>query len=178
MIALRTQQIVAHESGVASTVDPLAGSYYVEAMTDQIEKEATDYIEKIDNMGGVVPAIEAGYIQGEIQTAAYKFEMELEANERIVVGVNKYQVKEDTHKNLLKIDMKVQEDQIKFLQSVRAQRNNDLVKEKLAALKKAAEGDANLMPFILDAVRVYGSVGEISNTMREVFGEYRENVFV
>ena len=178
MIALRTQQIVAHESGVASTVDPLAGSYYVEAMTDQIEKEATDYIEKIDNMGGVVPAIEAGYIQGEIQTAAYKFEMELEANERIVVGVNKYQVKEETHKNLLKIDMKVQEDQIKFLQSVRAQRNNDLVKEKLAALKKAAEGDANLMPFILDAVRVYGSVGEISNTMREVFGEYRENVFV
>ncbi|MHC1738455.1 MAG: methylmalonyl-CoA mutase [Ignavibacteriaceae bacterium] len=178
MIALRTQQIVAHESGVASTVDPLAGSYYVEAMTDQIEKEAMDYIEKIDNMGGVVPAIEAGYIQGEIQTAAYKFEMELEANERIVVGVNKYQVKEETHKNLLKIDMKVQEDQIKFLQSVRAQRNNDLVKEKLAALKKAAEGDANLMPFILDAVRVYGSVGEISNTMREVFGEYRENVFV
>jgi len=178
MIALRTQQIVAHESGVASTIDPLAGSYYVESMTDEIEKEAMAYIEKIDSLGGVVPAIEAGYIQGEIQTAAYKYEMELEAGERIVVGVNKFQVKEDTHKDLLKIDIKVQEDQIRFLHSVRAQRNNDAVKEKLSALKKAAEGDANLMPFILDAVRVYGSVGEISNTMREVFGEYRENVFV
>jgi len=177
-IALRTQQIVAHESGVANTIDPLAGSYYVEAMTDSIEKEAVDYINKIDAMGGVVPAIEAGYIQGEIQNAAYKYEMEVEAGERIVVGVNKFQVKEDSKKDLLKIDMKVQEEQIKFLQSVRAQRNNDLVKEKLAALKTAAEGESNLMPFILDAVRVYAGVGEICNTMRSVFGEYRENVFI
>lgn len=177
-IALRTQQVVAYESGVASTIDPLAGSYYVESMTDQIEKEAIAYIEKIDAMGGVIPAIEAGYIQGEIQKAAYKYEMEVEAGERIVVGVNKFQMKEDSKKDLLKIDMKVQEEQIKFLNSVRAQRNNELVKEKLTYLKTAAEGDANLMPYILDAVRVYAGVGEICNTLRGVFGEYRENVFI
>lgn len=177
-IALRTQQIVAHESGVANTIDPLAGSYYVEAMTDQIEREAVEYIERIDAMGGVVPSIEGGFIQGEIQKAAYKYEMQVEAGERIVVGVNKFQIKETEHKDLLKIDMKVQEEQIKFLNTVRTQRNNELVEEKLKALKTAAEGDANLMPYILDAVRVYGSVGEICNTMRSVFGEYRENVFI
>lgn len=177
-IALRTQQIVAHESGVANTIDPLAGSYYVEAMTDQIEREAVEYIERIDAMGGVVPSIEGGFIQGEIQKAAYKYEMQVEAGERIVVGVNKFQIKETEHKDLLKIDMKVQEEQIKFLNTVRNQRNNELVEEKLKALKTAAEGDANLMPYILDAVRVYGSVGEICNTMRSVFGEYRENVFI
>ena len=177
-IALRTQQIVAHESGVANTIDPLAGSYYVEAMTDQIEREAVEYIERIDALGGVVPSIEGGFIQGEIQKAAYKYEMQVEAGERIVVGVNKFQVKEDGPKDLLRINMNVQEEQIKFLNSVRAGRNEEIVKEKLQALKTASEGDANLMPYILDAVRVYGSVGEICNTMRAVFGEYRENVFI
>ncbi|HPI38441.1 MAG TPA: methylmalonyl-CoA mutase family protein [Ignavibacteriaceae bacterium] len=177
-IALRTQQIVAHESGVANSIDPLAGSYYVEAMTDQIEREAVEYIERIDSMGGVIPAIEGGFIQGEIQKAAYKYEMQVESAERIVVGVNKFQIKEGEPKGLLKIDMKVQEEQIKFLNSVRAGRNNELVKEKLQLLKTAAEGEANLMPFILEAVRVYASVGEICNTMRGVFGEYRENVFI
>jgi methylmalonyl-CoA mutase N-terminal domain/subunit len=177
-IALRTQQIVAEESGVTNTIDPLAGSYYIEAMTDLIEKDAQEYIAKIDSMGGMTEAIDAGFVQKEIQNSAYKYEMEIEENERIIVGVNKYQIQEPEHKDLLKIDMKVQEDQIKFLKKIRSERNNDEVKEKLSALKKAAEGDDNLMPFIVDAVRVYSSIGEICNTMRSVFGEYREHVIV
>lgn len=177
-IALRTQQIVAHESGVTNTIDPLAGSYYVEAMTDQIEKEAEEYLAKIDAMGGMINAIEEGYPQTEIQKSAYQFNQELERNERIVVGVNKFIDKEEHHGELLKINEKVQSDQIEFLNKVRAQRNNDEVKMKLAALKTAAEGDANLMPFILDAVKVYAGVGEICNTMRDVFGEYKEHVVI
>jgi methylmalonyl-CoA mutase, N-terminal domain len=175
-IALRTQQVVAYESGVTNTIDPLAGSYYVEAVTDQIEKEAEEYIAKIDSLGGMIGAIEAGFVQMEIQNAAYRFEKELEAGKRVVVGVNKFKIDEDEIKGLLRIDMKVQEEQIKFLNSVRSQRNNDIVKQKLTDLKKAAEGDDNLMPYILDAVRQYASVGEICNVMREVFGEYKEHV--
>ena len=177
-IALRTQQIVANESGVTNTIDPLAGSYYVEAMTDQIEKEAEEYIAKIDAMGGMINAIEEGYPQTEIQKSAYQFNQELERGERIVVGVNKFVDKEENHGELLKINEKVQSDQIEFLNKVRSQRNNKEVKQKLAALKTAAEGEVNLMPFILDAVRVYAGVGEICNTMREVFGEYKEHVVI
>ncbi len=177
-VALRTQQIVAEESGVTNTIDPLAGSYFVEAMTDQIEKEAEEYIKKIDDMGGMATAIEAGFVQNEIQKAAYKFEMELEANERIVVGVNKYKIDEEEHKDLLKIDMKVQEDQLAFLKKIKSERNQELVEQTLAKLKKAAEGNDNLMPFILEAVKSYASIGEICNTMREVFGEYKEQVVV
>ncbi|MFI5237537.1 MAG: methylmalonyl-CoA mutase family protein, partial [Ignavibacteriales bacterium] len=174
--ALRTQQIVAEESGITNTIDPLAGSYYVEAMTDLIEKEAADYIDKIDSLGGMAEAIESGFVQTEIQKSAYKYEMEIEENERIIVGVNKYQVEETEHKDLLKIDIKVQEEQIKFLKKIRSQRNNAEVNKKLSALKNAAEGTENLMPFILDAVRAYASIGEICNSMRSVFGEYKENV--
>jgi methylmalonyl-CoA mutase N-terminal domain/subunit len=177
-IALRTQQIVAYESGVTNTIDPLAGSYYVESLTDQIEKEAEDYIAKIDAMGGTIGAIEAGYIQTEIQKSAYQFQQELERNERIVVGVNKFQQTENRKEDLLKIDEKIQEDQIKFLNQVRAQRNNEVVNQKLSLLKTAAEGNDNLMPFILDSVKAYASIGEICNTMREVFGEYREHVVI
>lgn len=177
-IALRTQQIVAEESGVTNTIDPLAGSYYIEAMTDLIEKDAQEYIAKIDSMGGMTEAIEAGFVQKEIQNSAYKYEMEIEENERIIVGVNKYQIKEPEHKDILKIDMNVQEDQIKFLKKIRSERNNDEVKAKLSALKNAAEGNDNLMPFIVDAVKVYSSIGEICNTMRSVFGEYKEHVVV
>lgn len=177
-IALRTQQVVAEESGVANTVDPLAGSYYVEAMTDLIEKEANDYIEKIDAMGGMTEAIDAGFVQTEIQKSAYKYEMEIEELKRIIVGVNKYQIKEPEHKDLLKIDMKVQDEQIKFLKQIRSQRNNDEVNKKLEALRIAAEGSENLMPYILDAVKVYSSIGEICNTMRNVFGEYKEHVVI
>jgi methylmalonyl-CoA mutase, N-terminal domain len=177
-IALRTQQIVAEESGITNTVDPLAGSYYVESMTDSIEKEATEYIEKIDAIGGMTEAIEAGFVQTEIQKSAYKYEMEIEEQERIIVGVNKYQVKEEEHKDLLKIDIKVQEEQIKFLKKIRSERNNDEVNKNLSALKKAAEGTENLMPPILEAVRNYASIGEICNTMRSVFGEYKEHVVI
>jgi len=177
-IALRTQQIIGYESGVTNTIDPLAGSYFVEALTDQIEKEAEQYINKIDDMGGMVAAIEAGYVQMEIQNAAYKFEKELEAGNNIVVGVNKFQVKEETQKELLKIKMNVQEEQIKFLNKVKAERNNDDVKSKLNDLKAAAQSDDNLMPHILTAVRSYASVGEICNTLRVVFGEYKEQVVV
>lgn len=178
-IALRTQQIVAYESGVTNTIDPLAGSYYIEELTDQIEKEAEEYIKKIDSLGGVVSAIEGGYIQTEIQKSAYKFNQELERNERIVVGVNKFVEKVEQHKGkLLRIDEKIQKDQIEFLNKVRAQRNQAEVNNKLAALKKAAEGTSNLMPFILDAVKAYASIGEICNTMRSEFGEYKEHVVI
>ncbi|MEI7811945.1 MAG: methylmalonyl-CoA mutase family protein [Ignavibacteria bacterium] len=178
MIALRTQQIVAHESGVTNTIDPLAGSYYVEALTDQIEKEAEEYINKIDAMGGMIEAIEEGYVQSEIQRASYQFTKEMEKNERIIVGVNKYQIEEGEPAGLLKIDMKVQDEQIKFLNQVRTGRNNSEIELQLAVLKTVAEGDDNLMPYILDAVRSYASIGEICNTLRAVFGEYKENVFI
>jgi methylmalonyl-CoA mutase N-terminal domain/subunit len=177
-IALRTQQIVAEESGITNTVDPLAGSYYVEAMTDLIEKEAKEYIEKIDAMGGMTEAIEVGFVQTEIQKSAYKYEMEIEEQERIIVGVNKYQIKEEEHKDLLKIDIKVQEEQIKFLKKIRSERNNSEVNKNLSVLKKVAEGTDNLMPPILEAVRNYTSIGEICNTMRSVFGEYKEHVVI
>ena len=177
-IALRTQQIIAHESGAANTIDPLAGSYFVEAMTDRIEREAEEYLTKIDSFGGMIEAIEAGYVQTEIQTAAYKCEMEIEEGKQVIVGVNKYQVKEESPKDLLRININVQEEQIKFLSKVKAERNNIAVQEKLSALKTAARGTENLMPLILDAVRAYASVGEISNAMREVFGEYKEHVVI
>lgn len=176
--ALRTQQVVAYESGVTNTIDPLAGSYYVEAMTDRIEKEAEEYINKIDAIGGMIAAIEAGYVQTEIQNASYRFEKELEAGQRVIVGVNKFQVKETEQPELLRIDQKVQDEQIKFLNKVRNERNNSEVDRKLELLKKAAQGDDNLMPYILDAVRSYASVGEICNVMRSVYGEYKETVVV
>lgn len=177
-IALRTQQIIGFESGVTNTIDPLAGSYYVEAITDRIEKEAEEYIEKIDALGGMTNAIEAGYVQGEIQEASYRFEKEMEANKKVVVGVNKFQTKENPVKNLLKINMSIQDEQIKFLSKIKSERNSYDVKNKLDELKKAAQSDANLMPFIIDAVKAYASVGEICNTMRDVFGEYKETVTI
>ena len=136
------------------------------------------YIEKIDAMGGMTEAINNGFVQTEIQKAAYKYEQEIEENERIIVGVNKYQIKDNEQKDLLKIDMQVQKEQIEFLKKVRSERNNEDVKTKLNALTKAAEGNDNLMPFILDSVKVYASIGEICNTMRSVFGEYKEHVII
>ncbi len=176
--ALRTQQIIAYESGVSNTIDPLAGSYYVEAMTDEIENKAEEYINKIDALGGMIAAIEKGFVQMEIQNAAYQFEKQLETGERIVVGVNKFQVDEDEQPELLKIDMKIQEEQIKLLKKVRAGRNDDEVRNKLSALEKAAAGSDNLMPFVYDSVKAYCSVGEISDAMRKVFGEYKESVVI
>ena len=178
MTALRTQQIVAYESGVANTIDPLAGSYFIEALTDQIENEAWEYILKIDALGGMISAIEDGYVQSEIQNAAYKFEKQIENNERIVVGVNKFQINENQKPELLKIDEKVQGEQIKFLSTTRGRRNNDEVEKRLICLKTAAGGNDNLMPFILEAVKAYASVGEICNTLRGIFGEYKEKVVI
>jgi methylmalonyl-CoA mutase N-terminal domain/subunit len=177
-IALRTQQIVAEESSISNTIDPLAGSYFVEAMTDRIENEAENYIQKIDAMGGVTEAIDAGFIQTEIQKSAYKYEMEIEENERIIVGVNKYQIDEEEPEDILKIDVKVQDEQIKFLNQIKSERNPEAVNEKLNKLKEATAGDDNLMPFIIDAVKEYASVGEICNALREVFGEYKEQVVI
>ena len=176
--ALRTQQIIAYESGVTNTIDPLAGSYYVEKMTDEIEKDAQKYINQIDSLGGMINAIEAGYVQKEIQEAAYMFEKDLESSEKIVVGVNKFKIKEDTRPDLLKIDMKVQEEQIKFLHKVKKERDNDKVASVLGDLQTAAKGSDNLMPYIIKAVKAYASVGEICNTLRNIFGEYKETIVI
>jgi len=178
MTALRTQQIVAYESGIVNTIDPLAGSYYIEALTDKIEKEADDYIRRIDSLGGMVAAIENGFVQKEIQDAAYKFEKEIESGYRVIVGLNKFKSDDDQKPELLKIDLKTQEEQIKFLKKVKAERNNDNVNIALTALKESAKGNDNLMPKILDAVKAYASVGEICNTMREVFGEFKETIVI
>ncbi|MBR6015366.1 MAG: methylmalonyl-CoA mutase, partial [Firmicutes bacterium] len=175
---LRTQQIVAYESGVTRTIDPLAGSYYVEAKTKQIEEEAMAYIKKIDELGGATRAIDLGYIQQEISDSAYKYQMEIESGERIVVGVNKFQVEEEPPKGLLRVDPSVGEMQKKKIQDVKAKRNNAAVTEKLEALRKACEGTENVMPFILDAVREYATLGEICGVMREVFGEYEQSVLL
>jgi len=174
-IALRTQQIIAHESGVADTVDPLAGSYYVEWLTNKMEEEAEIYFEKIEALGGVIPAIKANFFQREIANASYKYQREIERKDRIIVGVNDFQLREACATPLLKIDEKVGEEQIKILQDVRDQRDNILVQEKLENLKKAAKGTKNLMPYIMDAVREYASIGEVMTTLKDVFGEYRED---
>ncbi len=177
-IALRTQQIVAHESGVTNTIDPLAGSYFVEEITDEIEKQAQEYIDKIDSLGGMIGAIEKGYPQSEIQNSAYKFEKEFENNERIVVGVNKYKIENEDKPKLLKIDMKIQDEQVKFLNKIKSERNNEAVNNALKELENAAKDSANLMPYIISAVKTYASIGEISNTLRGVFGEYKEQIFI
>ena len=173
-IALRTQQIVAYESGLADVVDPLGGSYYVEAMTNAIYDEALEYIRKIDEMGGAVEAIEQGYIQKEIQESAYKWQMEVESGLRTIVGVNKFQVEEKPVEGLMRVDAAVGKNQSMKTQQVRESRDNDAVNAALAALKAGAQDESiNLMPLILDAVRTYATLGEICNVLREVFGEYQ-----
>jgi methylmalonyl-CoA mutase N-terminal domain/subunit len=177
-IALRTQQIVAYESGLADVIDPLAGSYYVEAMTDKIEAEAWDYIKKIDDMGGAVAAIEKGYIQKEIQDSAYKWQMDVESGARTIVGVNKFQMEnEEPPKDVLKVDEAVGERQKAKVNAMKEKRDNEAVKAALADLKKACQDEnENLMPHILAAVKTYATLGEICNVMREVFGEYEAHV--
>lgn len=174
-IALKTQQIVANESGLADVIDPLAGSYYVEAMTNRIEKEALEYIQKIDDMGGAVVAIEKGYIQKEIQDSAYKWQMDVEAGRRIIVGVNKFTQEEEPPKNLLRVDGSVGKLQAEKIAKVKASRDNAKVKETLDALEKACHEDesTNLVPYILAAVEAYATEGEICGVMRKVFGEFK-----
>ena len=176
-IALRTQQIIAYESGLADVVDPLGGSYYVEAMTNAIEKEAMEYIKKIDEMGGAVEAIEKGYIQKEIQDSAYAWQMAVESGEKTIVGVNKFQQEEKPVEGLLRVDASAGEFQKKKLAEVKATRDNAKVAEELAKLETAAADESvNLMPVILDCVRAYCSLGEICGVLRKVFGEYKPHV--
>jgi len=172
-IALRTQQIIAYESGVCDTVDPLAGSYYLESLCDSIEKQAADYIKRIDEMGGAVRAIENGFIQREIEEASYKYQMSIESGDRVVVGLNKFQIKEGSPKGLLRVDEAVRRSQIAKIAVVKAKRDQKGVDAALKALEDAARGTDNLMPPILAAVKQYATLGEICDVMRKVFGEYK-----
>ena len=172
-LALRTQQIIAHESGVTNTADPLGGSYFVETLTNEVERGAWDYIEKIDALGGMVAAIERAYPQREIAEAAYKYQMAVDRKEKIIVGVNDY-VAEEKGIEILQIDETVAERQAVRLRKLRAERSGAEVERRLGALRKAAAGTANLMPHIYDAVKAYATLGEICDAMREVFGIYEE----
>jgi methylmalonyl-CoA mutase N-terminal domain/subunit len=173
-IALRTQQIIAYESGVADMIDPLGGSYAVESLTNEIERKAIEYIEKIDTMGGSIKAIESGYIQGEIAESAYQYQKEIEKKKRIIVGLNQFSIEEKPLKDILRIKPEVERYQKEKLVRVKKERDNGKVKETLSILKKTAQGKDNVVPPILEAVKAYAGIGEISDTLREVFGEYRE----
>ncbi|MGZ3525328.1 MAG: methylmalonyl-CoA mutase family protein, partial [Thermodesulfobacteriota bacterium] len=173
-LALRTQQLIAYESGVADVIDPFGGAYAVESLTDEIEKKSVEYIEKIEAMGGAIKAIESGYIQGEIGESAYQYQKEIENKKRIIVGLNQFQMEEEPLRNILRIKPEVEQYQKEKLARVKRERDTKKVKEALAVLKKAAQGTDNVVPPILDAVKAYATLGEISDTLREVFGEYRE----
>jgi methylmalonyl-CoA mutase N-terminal domain/subunit len=172
-IALRTQQIIAHESGVGDTVDPLAGSYYIEYLTNTIETKAREYIEKIDSMGGAPVAIEKGFIQREISDAAYRFQKSVDETKRVVVGVNKFTVDEESQFDYLRINPQAEEEQLNALKNIRSKRDEEQVAQKLAALRDVAKSDENLIPPILEAVKVYATLGEICGILRGVFGEYK-----
>ncbi|OGP71849.1 MAG: methylmalonyl-CoA mutase [Deltaproteobacteria bacterium RBG_13_58_19] len=172
-VALRTQQVIAHESAVCDTVDPLAGSYYLEYLTDQVEAKARDYIDQIDRLGGAVAAIEKGFIQKEIQDSAYRYQKEIETGGRVVVGLNRFQMaEEEVFKDLLKVDPAVGDKQVARLKELKNTRDNAAVEKALGELKTAAQGTANLMPPILTAVKTMATLGEICDTLRAVFGEY------
>jgi len=173
LVALRTQQIVAHESGVASTIDPLGGSYAVEAMTDRLEAEARQYLDKIESLGGAVAAVESGYVQKEIQESAYRYQREVEARERLVVGVNAFETADEAAQNLLRVDPALGEAQCRRLADLRGSRDNGAVEAALAGLERAARGEENVMPAVLAACRAYATLGEICGVLRQVFGEYR-----
>ncbi len=175
-LALRTQQLLAYESGVTDTIDPLAGSYYIETLTDQIEKEAYDYIDKIDRMGGAVAAIEQGYMQQEMAAHAYEYQHEVELGKRTVIGVNKFNdSKKLAEQDVLTADLSVGERQIARLEKMKAARDNDAVKAALEKLREAAKGTENLMPYLIDAVKTYATLGEICGVLREEFGEYKQS---
>jgi methylmalonyl-CoA mutase N-terminal domain/subunit len=177
-VALRTQQIIAFESGAINTIDPLAGSYFLEAMTDKIEKEAFEYIEKIDAAGGMLAAIERGYIQKEIHESAYIYQKEIETEKRKIVGVNSFKMKDKIPIKILKVPPEIERKQLEKLKNLKSERDDMKVKSALENLKKVAEGEENTMPAILDAVLAYATLGEICNVLREVFGEYRApNIF-
>jgi methylmalonyl-CoA mutase N-terminal domain/subunit len=172
-IALRTQQIIAHESGAANTVDPLAGSYYVEFLTNEIERQVMEYVSRIDQLGGMRTAIESGYVQGEIQNSAYAQQIAVEQAKQIVVGVNQFTTDQDQSLDMLHVDPTVGDQQRAGLALLRQERDAGRVRQALDALYAAAQGDANLMPCFLDCVRAYATLGEICDVLRDVFGEYR-----
>lgn len=172
-IALRTQQIVAFESGVADTADPLAGSYFIESLTASVEKEAWKLIEKIDAMGGSVAAIEEGFMQDEIARSAYAYQKHIEDGSKIIVGVNKFETTEQNHTQLLKIDESIQKTQVEKINFLRQRRNNEAVDVCLKRISDAASGTENIMPFVVDAVEQYCTLGEISDTLRKIYGEYK-----
>ena len=173
-LALRTQQILAEETGVANTIDPLGGSYFIEALTNKIEKEAWDYIEKIDSMGGMIAAIEKGFPQMEIADAAYKFQSQLEKDEKIMVGVNKYVTEKPHEIPLVEIEERVGEEQIKRLKEVRRKRDSRAVKKSLDDIKNACKKGDNVMPHCIEAVKNLATLQEICDVYREVYGEYKD----
>ena len=177
-IALRTQQLIGYETGVADTVDPLAGSYYIEHLTGRIEEEARDYIRRIDEMGGAVVAVEKGFIQKEIQESAYRYQRAVETGDRVVVGLNKFQTANEPPADLLRVDPSVRENQVNKLAALRNERDQAAVDGALADLVKTAQGDGNLMPPIIAAVKTYATLGEICDALRSVFGEYKATVTI
>jgi len=177
-VALRSQQVIAYETAVCDTVDPLAGSYYIESLTDAVEAKAQDYIDQIDRLGGAVAAIEKGFIQKEIGASAYRYQLEIERSERVVVGLNRFQTKEERLKGLLKVDPAVGEKQVARLQELKSTRDHQAVQQALAELKAAAQGSDNLMVPIFKAVKTLATLGEICDTLRAVFGEYQAPAFV
>jgi methylmalonyl-CoA mutase N-terminal domain/subunit len=178
-VALRTQQVIAHESGATDTIDPVAGSYYIEALTNEIEEKAMDYIRKVDDMGGAIVAIEKGFFQKEIADSAYKYQREVDGKKRIIVGVNDYRVeKEECPIKLLRVDSKVEQEQVAGLQKLRRERNSRKADEALNKLRRGAEKDENLMPQIIDTVKTYATLGEICEVLRQVYGEYKELIVI
>ena len=173
-VALRTQQVIAYESGVAETADPLAGSYAIEHLTNEIEANAREYLNKIEAMGGMLRAIETGYVQREIQEAAYRYQKAVETQEQVVVGMNRFQLDEEPEISLLRVDPAIEQAQVDRVRALRERRDSKLVTAALSKLEQAATTDGNLLPRILEAVEAYATVGEISNTLRRVWGEYRE----
>jgi methylmalonyl-CoA mutase N-terminal domain/subunit len=174
LLALRTQQVLAYETGVADTIDPLAGSYYVETLTNDLEARAWDYIQKIDDLGGSVRAVEQGYIQREIEEAAYRYQRDLEEQRRIVVGINRFQAQETSQPPILKVDAEAGRRQAAKVAALRASRDPAPVQAALTALTAAAQSRDNLIPCILRAVEAYATLGEISDTLRAIFGEQRD----
>jgi methylmalonyl-CoA mutase N-terminal domain/subunit len=177
-VALRTQQIIAYESGVAQTIDPLAGSYYVESLTNEIEKHALGYLDKIDAMGGTLKAIERGFVQQEIQNAAYVYQQAVDRLEQVVVGVNRFEQEQERSIEILRLNEDLERQQVERLRELRARRDRDPWEASLKAVEDAAHSGANLMPVIITAVESYATVGEISDTLRRVFGEYKEAVVI
>jgi len=171
-LALRTQQVIAHESGVAETIDPLAGSYFVESLTDELERKAEEYVAAIDKVGGAVRAIELGYQQREIHNAAFRYQQEIESKDRIIVGVNEFTLAEEPMPDILKIDPALEERQRRKVAGVRAERSQAAATKAIERVEATARDGGNLMPAIVDAVRAYATLGEISDAMRRVFGEH------